>query len=227
MLIHRAYHQSSFDIISDEGSNRIFYVLLPDGVVDDTIKWAEAASVKWHCNIVVISGMDWNHDMSPWSAEGVMKKEKRFTGGGPMYLQSLVTDFIPYIDQVLKLQSPARYLAGVSLSGLFCLWSLGRTDCFSGVASISGSLWFDGFTEWLAKTPVKSDAKVYMSLGVKEKNTSDKRMCKVEDRTKETASMLESYGVNVTLEMVPGTHFSPLAPKLDKAVDYLLKPTDI
>ena len=227
MIIQRAYHQASFDIFAEEGSRRICYILVPDGVVDDARKWAEPAAVKFNTNMVLVSGMDWNHDMSPWSAEGVMKKEKKFSGGGPMYLQGLVTDFIPYIDQILKLQSPARYLVGVSLSGLFTLWSLAKADCFEGVASISGSLWFDGFTEWLAKTALKSEAKVFMSLGNKEKNTSDKRMSKVEDCTKETVSILQSKGLDVTFEMVAGTHFSPLAPRLDRAAACLLAPTDI
>lgn len=227
MLVHRAYHQASFDIFTEEGIKRVCYILVPDGAVDDVCKWAGPAVLKYDCCFVVISGMDWNHDMSPWSAEGVMKKEKKFSGGGPMYLQELVSDYIPYVEQLLKLQSPVRWLMGVSLSGLLSIWSLAKTDCFAGVASISGSLWFDGFTEWLTKNPLRSSAKVYMSLGNKEKNTTDKRMSKVEDCTKETASILESKGLEVTLEMVQGTHFSPLAPRLDKAADCLLKPTDI
>ena len=228
MNISRAYHQVLLDIYTGAGSSRICYILIPEGVSEEVSKWAEKASEKHECNMVLISGMDWNHDMSPWMAEGVMKKEKKFTGGAQMFLSSLLTDFIPYVEQLIKVKASRRLLAGVSLSGLFSIWCTSRTEIFSGVASISGSLWFDNFTEWLRKSTVCPGTEFYLSLGSREKNTSDKRMMQVEDRTRETVSILEEKGLRTMFEMVQGTHFSPLAPRLEKAVSYLLRiPEDI
>ena len=91
-----------------------------------------------------------------------------------------------------------------------------------GVASISGSLWYDGLVEWAGKTAFFGNARIYLSLGVKEKNTPDKRMAVVEDATKELVPILVGKGYDVTFEMVPGTHFSPAAPKFDRALEVLM-----
>lgn len=91
------------------------------------------------------------------------------------------------------------------------------------VAGVSGSLWFDGFVEWAHKTPFFGNPRLYLSLGVKEKNAPDRRMATVEDATRETAGLLEGKGFDVTFEMVPGTHFSPAAPKFDRALEILLQ----
>lgn len=222
MIQSRAYHQANFDIAQAEGSRSVCYVLVPEGVADDLAKWADKAAADSGCSIVLISGMDWNRDLTPWPADGVMKKEKSFSGGGQLFLNVLQNDYIPNVEQWLKLKTAKRYLIGISLSGLFAVWTLGKTNLFTGVASVSGSLWYDNFTEWLRKGPLLSCAKVYLSLGVKEKNTPDRRMATVEDRTKDLAQILEGKGFEVTLEMVPGTHYSPLAPKIGRALEWLL-----
>ena len=68
---------AGFDISTCEGSESVCYVLLPEGSLADMTKWAEGASSRFGTNIVLISGMDWNRDMSPWAADGVMKERKR------------------------------------------------------------------------------------------------------------------------------------------------------
>ena len=213
---------AGFDITTAEGSGRVCYVLLPEGALSDMAKWAEKASSRFNTNIVLISGMDWNRDMSPWAADGVMKEKKNFSGGAGMYLKELTEDFIPNVEQWLKLKAPKRYLLGISLSGLFAIWSLSRYNGFLGVGSISASLWYDGFVEWSQKTPFFGNARLYLSLGTKEKNATDKRLATVEDATREFVSLLEGKGFDVTFEMVPGTHFSPAAPKFDRALEVLL-----
>lgn len=222
MQFSRAYHMAHFDVSSVEGSDRVCYALIPEGVVADLTKWADKASSRFNMNIVLITGIDWNKDMSPWPAEGVMKEKKNFSGGAGMYLKVLTEDFIPNVEQWLKLRTPKRYIIGVSLSGLFALWSLSKYNGFLGVASVSGSLWYDGFVEWAGKNAFFGNPRIYLSLGVKEKNVSDRRMSTVEDSTKSMVELLEGKGFDVTFEMVPGTHFSPLAPKFDRALENLL-----
>ena len=53
-------------------------------------------------------------------------------------------------------------------------------------------------------------------------SVSDRRMSTVEDATKSMVELLEGKGVDVAFEMVSGTHFSPLAPKFDSALENLL-----
>lgn len=218
MLISRAYHQLTFEIAADPGNRSVCYVLLPQGAVSEVGKWADKASAELGCNIVLISGMDWNNDMTPWPADGVMKKEKSFGGGAGVFVKSLLEDYVPNIERWLKLELPKRYIIGVSLSGLFALWLLFRTDRFDGLASVSGSLWYDGLVEWVSRNEPASASRLYLSLGVKEKQTPDKRMARVEDCTNAIADLLKAGGQDVVYEMVPGTHFSPLAPKLGRAL---------
>lgn len=222
MHFSRAYHMAEFDIASVEGSDSVCYVLIPEGALTDLTKWADKAASRFNANIVLITGIDWNEDMSPWPADGVMKEKKNFSGGAGLYIKSLTEDFIPNVEQWLELKAAKRYLLGVSLSGLFALWSLSRYDGFLGVASVSGSLWYDGFVEWAGKNAFFGNPKIYLSLGVKEKNAPDRRMATVEDATKAVAGLLESKGFDVTFEMVPGTHFSPVGPKFDRALEILL-----
>ena len=213
---------AGFDITTVEGSDSVCFILLPQGALADMSKWAGTASSSHNTNIVLITGMDWNRDMSPWPADGVMKEKKSFSGGASMFLKELVEDFIPTVDQWLKLRDPKRYLLGISLSGLFSIWALSKTTLFTGVGSVSGSLWYDDLVDWTKNTKFLSNAKIYMSLGQKEKNTPDKRMSVVEDATREISSILRDKGFDVTFEMVPGTHFSPAAPKFDRALNILL-----
>lgn len=49
MHFTRAYHMAGFDITTAEGSDRVCYVLLPEGAVSDMVKWAEKAS-HWECH---------------------------------------------------------------------------------------------------------------------------------------------------------------------------------
>ena len=223
MIEERAYHGLTFVIASGDG-NRICYILLPEGLHKDGIKLIEASAQKFSCNIVLVTGMDWNADMTPWPSPGVFKKEKPFEGRAKDYLREFMTDSIPGIEGALSLKNPERYLVGISLSGLFALWTLFRTDCFKAIASISGSFWYDNLVNWVGEqTLVNTGAKVHLSLGDKERNSKNPRMAIVEDATGEIAEILTGKGLAVDYQIVPGTHFSPLAPRLELALNAILR----
>lgn len=57
---------AEFDITSVEGSDSVCYVLIPEGALTDLTKWADKAASRFNANIVLITGIDWNEDMSPW-----------------------------------------------------------------------------------------------------------------------------------------------------------------
>ena len=80
----------------------------------------------------------------------------------------LTHQIIPFTEEKLGYVPKFHGIAGYSLAGLFALWSVYQTDLFDWAASISGSLWFDGFLEFMkANTPkVKF---IYFSLGIKKK----------------------------------------------------------
>ena len=220
MLQTRIYHSLRFDL-AVAGSESICYILLPEMPSKDELKWMDEMSARLSSTLVAVSGFDWDDNFSPWPAEG-LKKGEWFKGSAGMTLDGLLTDFFPFIEPPLKLSDPRRFLVGVSLSGLFAVWAAHRTDAFQAVASVSGSLWYDGFPEWVAKHPLSPAVeKVYLSLGEREKNTKNVRIARVEDYTREVAEALAAKGVQVVFEINPGTHFSAIVPRLEKALSAL------
>lgn len=221
MLQTRIYHSLQFDIAT-AGSDRICYLLMPEAPSKEELKWLDEMSVRFDATLVHVSGFDWDESFSPWPAEG-LKKGEWFKGSAGMTLLGLLTDFFPFIEPPLRIASPKRALAGVSLSGLFAVWAVHKSDAFEAVASVSGSLWYDNFPEWVAKHRISpSVRKVYLSLGEKEKNAKNPRVARVEDATREVAETLASQEVPVVFELNPGTHFSALLPRLEKALANIL-----
>ena len=167
---------------------------------------------KW--NVYTVEGIDWNRDLSPWPAGKVFKKGEDFSGGGEAFLKRLLEE---------TKEIPAqKYLAGVSLAGLFALYAATRSDCFSGILSISGSLWYPGLREYLSEQPFYAEA-VYLSLGEQEGKSRNPVLTRVEEETAACAAILKEKGVHVKREMNPGGHFADGEERLLKALRWLTK----
>lgn len=201
-------------------SNRIGYVILPMPPSFEDLEWMRRSAEKHKTNLVLLSGMDWNNDMTPWPAPSVFSCERNFEGRADTFLQVLLKDVIPSVESVLQRNNMERSLIGLSLSGLFSLWASCHTDAFSSIASISGSLWYDGFIEWLM-WHVPYIAYAYLLLGDREKNTRNPRMAVVEEKTEIACRILQEKGVDTFYELESGTHFSPYLPRLEKAFNHL------
>ncbi len=196
-------------------------MILPEGIKDDLYDGLKGLAEKYGVSIVVIEDVNWNDDMTPWPAIGVFKKAKPFGGRAASFLNKLTNEIIPNTERELGIENAERTLLGVSLSGLFAVWAAFNTDVFANIISISGSLWYDGFIEWMKEqTPSPQLKKVCMLLGEKEKNAKDKRMATVEERTLAAANLLKSKTqADVVFELVEGTHFSPIMPRLERAFE--------
>ena len=206
-------------IYTAPNTNKICYMILPEGIREDLGVGLRELADKYGVSIVVIPDVNWNDDMTPWPAEGVFKKAKPFGGRAASFLDKLTNEIVPEAENGLGVVNAERTVMGVSLSGLFAVWAGFNTHAFTNIISISGSLWYDGFIEWMEKqTPSPCLKKVCMLLGEKEKNAKDKRMATVEERTHAAANILKSNSqAAVTFELVEGTHFSPILPRLDRA----------
>ena len=207
--------------IIKQPTNKICYMILPQGVKEDLTAGLGMLSEKYGVLIVVIGDVDWNNDLTPWPAEGVFKKAKPFGGHAALFLDKLTREIIPEAEKQLSIEEAERTILGVSLSGLFAIWSMFETDTFTNIISISGSLWYDGFLEWMEEQTLSpSVRKVYMLLGEKEKLAKDKRMATVEERTFAAADVIRSKSqATVMFELVDGTHFSPIMPRLERAFE--------
>ena len=196
-------------------------MILPEGIKEDLANGLEMLAEKYGVSIVVINDVNWNDDLTPWPAEGVFKKAKPFGGRATSFLDKLTCEIILEAEKQLAIENPERTILGVSLSGLFAIWSAFNTDAFTNIISISGSLWYDGFVDWMNEhTPSQSIKKVCMLLGEKEKLAKEKRMATVEENTVAAANILkERTSASIVFELVEGTHFSPIMPRLDRAFE--------
>ena len=217
----RTFHSLHLDI-STASSNRICYIILPESLKETEYSWLDRIAEIHDTNMVVISGLNWERDLTPWKAPGV--KGGEFEGKAKSFFDSLKEDLFVNIESSLRLSNPKRYLVGVSLSGLFSIWAAFISSRFAGVGSVSGSLWYDGFTEWFSKQEHVYTDVFYFSLGEKEKDGKNARMAIVETATLEVVESLKSRGKEVIFEMTEGGHFSAIAPRLESAITTLLTP---
>ncbi|MBR6801668.1 MAG: hypothetical protein IKM61_07955 [Eubacteriaceae bacterium] len=173
-------------------------------------------------SFVIFDVKDWNNDLSPWKGRN-SKDEDVFGGNGSKTLEWIKDRLIPFVEGEDKYSH--RYISGYSLAGLFALWAFYETDLFDGVGSCSGSVWFDGWDEYMKCASANKPSKVYLSLGMKEEKTKDKLMATVGDRTRMQYEMAENDPSveEKILVMNPGGHFTEPENRIASAVAWLVK----
>lgn len=187
-------------------TDRICYVLFP---LDGPQGWMEALAQRLDVSIAVITGMDWDNDLTPWAAKGVPAGSPDFQGNAAQFLSTLTSRVIPAVEQTLHIAAGAeRTLVGVSLSGLFTLWQWMLCDTFRNIISLSGSFWYEGFAQWITSHPVpKKQGKAYFLLGNQEAKTRVKAFQSVQTDTVEIVQYLHNNGIYCQFELVPGNHY--------------------
>ena len=166
---------------------------------------------------------DWNRDLSPWFAPKVFRGGEDFSGGADAFLQNLSENTIPFVENKLNITNCKRIVAGYSLAGLFAVYAFYKSDLFCSGASVSGSLWFDGFIEFAERENFcRTPKRFCFSVGDREKNTKNPRMAAVEDCTKAAAELFRSRGVRTLFELNPGGHFSEPEARLAKGISFAM-----
>ena len=174
-------------------------------------------------NLATISNLDWNHDMAPWDNPAAFKKGEPFTGGADDYLRLLVEEIIPRAEKELAGPPAWRGIAGYSLAGLFALYAIYQTDVFSRVGSMSGSLWFPGFKEYIfTHEPKRRPDCIYFSLGDKESKTRNPVLKTVQENTEEIRASYQSKGIDTEFQMNPGNHFVQGIERTAAGIQWLL-----
>lgn len=165
---------------------------------------------------------DWDRDFSPWEADGAMEGE-RFAGGGEAVLTWLSEALIADLRGINA--SNRVFICGYSLSGLFALWSLYRSDLFDGCACCSGSLWFDGWKDFAASRTIVKKGLIYLSLGGKEEKSKNAVMATIGDATRFQDKLLDKdeNAVRHTLVMNPGGHFASTDKRVARGIAWLLE----
>ena len=158
--------------------------------------------------LVAISDLDWNHDMVPWDSPPAFKNAEPCTGGADDYLRLLIDEIIPTAEKEIDGVPRWRGVAGYSLAGLFSLYAIYRTDLFSRVGSMSGSLWFPGMKEYIFTHEPKSwPDRIYFSLGDKESKTKNPILRTVQGNTEEICAYYLRRGIDTVFHLNHGNHF--------------------
>lgn len=170
------------------------------------------------CTVAV----DWNRELSPWQAPRAFSGGEDFGGGGSEFLAFLIGTLLPYLS---KTYGFAQYaLCGYSLAGLFALWAMMETDAFAGIASMSGSLWYDGFLTCLEKYGSAHRIPgfpVYLSLGDRESAARNPRLASVGVCTERAADILCASGCCVKRASNPGNHFADVAQRCADGIAWI------
>lgn len=173
--------------------------------------------------LACVTGADWNRDFSPWPAAKAFKGGEDFSGGADEFLRQLTEEMLPAVSRTLPFEIAWHGLCGYSLAGLMAVYAMYRTGAFTRFASVSGSLWYDGFLDYTRAHPFAARVeRVYLSLGDKEARTKNARLSSVARATQAFAQSLNGR-CDAHFEYNEGGHFEPSAPRLAKAIAWLTR----
>lgn len=166
--------------------------------------------------------MTWHHG----NAHLYIKEIVSTNGYADKYLELIENGIIPRAQEFIKneLHKEIDYfgISGYSLGGLFALYSGYKTDIFKRIASVSGSMWYPDFAEYVKKNEISRNIdKIYFSLGNKEKNSKIEILKTVEDKTKEIYYYL-SKNINTIYEENEGNHFQDDILRIAKGIKCIL-----
>ena len=175
-------------------------------------------------NLVTISGLNWNQELSPWAVETVVSKDDRFTGGASELLPLFIGEMVPQVERLIDEPPAWRCLAGYSMAGLFTVWTAFQTDVFSRILSASGSMWFPGWLEYAREHELIAPLRgAYLSVGEQESTSRNAVLQTVGERTQAVASLLAERGIPTKFEINPGNHFKNPPLRVIKGIHWLLQ----
>ncbi|MDE7178518.1 MAG: alpha/beta hydrolase [Lachnospiraceae bacterium] len=174
--------------------------------------------------LLSIKPESWNDDFTPWVVPAFQTGEEAPQGRADAYLSCLTEKIKPYIDAHYRTKPEAAHTAlfGYSLGGLTAVYAMYKTDVFGAFASLSGSLWFDGFCAFMERgKPLRTDLRVYLSLGKKEKQSKNPRMARVAECTERVKDILLEQledKEDIYFEWNEGGHFHDIEGRFAKAI---------
>ncbi len=162
--------------------------------------------------LLVFQINDWNRELSPWEAPALFGREG-FGGEAGDTLREIIKH--------CEDRSKTYFLGGYSLAGLFALWAAYQTELFRGIAAASPSLWFPGFSDFMAEREMKSPS-VYLSLGDREEKARNPVLASVGEELRRAHALLKKQGVNCVLQWNEGNHFQDVTRRTAKAFCWIL-----
>lgn len=206
-------------MLSKESCPCIYCTISPEDAKELT-KYFSAERIV----LVTISNAVWENDLAPWPAVKAFSKGKDFGGRGDDYLHLIKKKIMPKVEQKLSFTPSYNIAAGYSLAGLWSLYAAYKTNIFSHIVCASGSLWYDGFIDFMQNNKISSAVqKVYFSLGDREKHTKNQRLATVEECTLKAETLLRQHNIDTIFVKNPGGHFNNSIERLAKGIYWALK----
>lgn len=180
----------------------IYFIDLPEHPFNVSV-----AASELFCSLITLPVHNWDDALTPWAAPGLYKGNDDFGGQADATIADILDRVIPSIEKQQEITPTKRAIAGYSLGGLFALYAFTKRAEFSAVASMSGSVWYDDWIDYLDDVAFDGRGRfAFLSIGSKEKRAAPLRLHKVEENTRLCAQLLESRGVNVRHVVGPGSH---------------------
>ena len=111
------YGPYTIELFTGESSQGIVYAIMDGQCAEDTWRLLNGHKLA----LAAISGVDWNRELSPWSAPKAFRGGEDFDGQGPALLDMLTHQIVPFTEEKLGYVPKFRGIAGCSLAGLFAL----------------------------------------------------------------------------------------------------------
>lgn len=225
-------------VTGEDGRTFPLTVFTPDKITRDIVflhSAADEAEDVWTLLaddkpvLCAVGGIEWNRDLSPWTSPAVFRASPDFSGGADRYLDTLAGHIVPRVVSAVAehYEVPADFrltLAGYSLAGLFAAYAPYRTGVFTRIASMSGSMWFDGFADFAASDAMTAlPERAYFSLGDREKKARDPRMATVADRTAEVVDVYRGRGIATEYVSEAGGHFTDVPARIARGIAAVLE----
>jgi len=175
-------------------------------------------------NLVFISHLHWDAELSPWRAGKIISKADDFAGNADALLQVLTDEIVPQVETSMGWKPTDRVLGGYSMSGLFALYAAFKTSVFSGLVCASGSLWFPEIVAFVqANRPATSVRSLYFSIGDKESKANHPYLSTTEQHTRQIAAIMQSKGVETCFELNAGNHFNNVTWRQARGLQWALQ----
>ena len=174
-------------------------------------------------SLLIIYGFEWNNNLSPYKASAIFKGASDFKGEAKDFLDSVILKLISEVTTKENIRPIYNALIGYSMAGLFAVYALFKTDAFLKVGSVSGSLWYPNFIDFIKNSEVlHSISTFYMSLGDKEKKTKNQMMSQVETNSLIIFDRISSKILHSKFEFNKGNHFQDETFRVARCIVYLL-----
>lgn len=176
-------------------------------------------------NLVALTEMDWDSVLSPWpEATNIVGEGDNFEGMADDYLNFILKIVVPFAEEKIQGQITESILVGYSLAGLFSLYAMYQTQIFKKIASISGSVWYPRFIDYVRKNRhFNSPEAIYLSIGDKESKTKNNYLKTTEFITRELYNLYSGIGIDCEFELNPGSHFTDPEERIAKGIKWILK----